>query len=411
MCLWLHTYYVTAGCAGRLIMPVNLDAIPDKAPDITRPATARWIIAGIVILLIGVGMTLWFWSGDRAGFKFWFIATCLPTLVWGSAFALRRIAYKLERIGTDSWNKEREKLIASETTRGQRSTWLVGEYLINALETDGMKTHLAAVKRSPILEPVLARDNMSVLRHSALPDRGKPADILDSYVADICGHAANMLARLPTDMPCYIAFDACDSVADITDTLISGIQYPLRRIRNLSGFRILDYWLDRHHDIPSALLVISAQLYDIPPQDSGESITIMLVSNRRLPKMSSSSVRIHRPQISKDGDLPGALNNAMLWGKLAKTAPLRGWITGGKMASEDTWSQACATYAPELTAQRNVNIDTVAGYADTAAPWQSVILAARQCHADEEPQIVVVESAPSCHQLCAVTPEKSSGIV
>lgn len=74
-------------------------------------------------------------------------------------------------------------------------------------------------------------------------------------------------------------------------------------------------------------------------------------------------------------------------------------------------SQACATYAPELTAQRNVNIDTVAGYADTAAPWQSVILAARQCHADEEPQIVVVESAPSCHQLCAVTPEKSSGIV
>ncbi|MGE4802446.1 hypothetical protein AB8989_18940 [Yersinia hibernica] len=392
-------------------MPVNLDAIPDKAQDITRPATVRWIISGVMIFLIGAGMTLWFWPGDRTGFKFWFTATCLPVLIWGSIFSLRRIAYKLERVGMASWNKERDQLIASEITRGQRSAWLVGEYLINALETDGMKTHLAALKRSPILEPVLARDNMSVIRHSALPDSGKPAEILDGYVADICGHAANMLTRLPTDMPCYIAFDAGDSVADITDTLISGIQYPLRRIHNLSGFRILDYWLDRHHDIPSALLVISAQLYDIPPQDSGESITIMLVSNHRLPEQSSSSVRIHRPQISKDADLPDALNNAMLWGKLPKTAPLRGWITGGKIASDETWSQACASYAPELTAQRNVNIDTVAGYAGTAAPWQAVILAARQCHADEEPQIVAVKSTPSCHQLCAVTPAISSGIV
>ncbi|CNE06034.1 hypothetical protein [Yersinia mollaretii] len=392
-------------------MPVNLDAIPDKAPDITRPATVRWIIAGIVIFLIGVGMTLWFWPGDRTGFKFWFTVICLPTLIWGSAFALRRIAYKLERVGTASWNKERDLLIASELTRGQRYVWLVGEHLINALEADGIKTHLAALKRSPILEPVLARDNASVIRHSTLPDRETAADILNSYVTDICGNATNMLVRLPTDMPCYIVFDACDSVADITDQLISGIQYPLRRIRNLSGFSILDYWLDRHHDIPSALLVISAQLYDIPPQDSGESITIMLVSNRQLAVKFLSSVRIHRPQISKDADLPQALNKAMLWGKLPKTAPLRGWITGGKMASEESWSQACATYAPELTAHRNVNIDTVVGYAGTAAPWQSVILAARQCHADEEPQIVAVESAPSYHQLCAVTPAISSGIV
>ncbi|CNI96021.1 hypothetical protein [Yersinia vastinensis] len=392
-------------------MPVNLDAIPDKAPDITRPATVRWIISGVMIFLIGAGMTFWFWPSDRTGFKFWFTATCLPVLIWGSFFSLRRIAYKLERVGMASWNKERDLLIASEITRGQRSAWLVGEYLINALETDGMKTHLAVLKRSPILEPVLTRDNVSIVRHSALPDRGRPDDILSSYVNDICGNAANMLARLPTDIPCYITFDACDSVADITDTLISGIQYPLRRIHNLSGFSILDYWLDKHHDTPSALLVISAQLYDIPPQDSGESITIMLVINRQLPVKFLSSVRIHRPQISNDTDLSQALNKAMLWGKLPKTAQLRGWVTGGKLASEETWSLACATNAPELTAQRSVNIDTVAGYVGTAAPWQSVILAARQCHIDEEPQIVAVKSTPSCHQLCAVTPAISSGIV
>lgn len=410
MWLWLHAYYVTAGCAGRLIMPVNLDAIPDKAPAIRRPATVRWLGAGMAIFLACAGMTLWFWQGERTGIKFWFTATCLPVLVWGSAFTLRRVAYRLELVGTASWNKEREQLLASETARGQRCAWLIGEYLINALEMNGVKTHRAAVKKFPILASISTRDEVRIIRHSALSDKGKPADIINTYLADICRHAGDMLARLPADMTCYLAFDASDNVGDITDTLISGISHPLRRIRNLSGLSILDYWLDKHHDLPGALLIVSAQLYEVPPEDSGEAIAVMLVSNRILTGRSSSPIRIHRPQISTDGNLPHALSNAMLWGKLAKTAPLRGWITGGKMASDATWSKACAAYAQELTAQLNVNIDIVAGYAGTAAPWQSVILAARQCHADQESQIVVVESAPSCHQLCAVTPEKS-GIV
>ncbi len=230
-------------------------------------------------------------------------------------------------------------------------------------------------------------------------------------MADICGNASKMLAFLPADMSCYLAFDGSDIITDLSEKLISGIERPLRTIRNLSGFRILDYWLDRHHDIPAALLIISAQIHDIPTQDSGEAITVMLLSNRRFSGMPSPSVCIHRPQISKEDELSDALSRAMLWGKLAKNASLRAWITGGKMASNEIWSNACAACAPELTAQRNVNIDTVAGYAGAAAPWQSLILAARQCHADAEPQMVAVESAPSCHQLCAVTPEKSPGIV
>jgi len=392
-------------------MPVNLDAIPAKAPDIPRPVTARWVMSGVVMFLTGVGMTLWFWPSERTGFRFWFSAAGLPLLIWGSAFALRRVAYQLERVGSVSWNKERDRLIASETARGQRFAWFMGGYLINALEVGGIKTHRAAVKKLLMIEPRLARDGVSVVRHSALPDRGKPADILAGYLDDICGYASHLLTQLPPELPCYLAFDGGENVADITDRLIAGIAYPLRRIHPLAGFSILDRWLDRQHEIPGALLIVSAQLYDVAPQDSGEAITVMLVSNRQLPGMPSPPIRIHRPQPSQHGDLPHALRHAMLWGKLTNTAPLRGWITGGQIASEAAWVQACATFAPELTAQRNVNIDTVAGYAGTAALWQGVILAARQCHVDEEPQIVVVESAPSCHQLCAVTPEKSSGMV
>lgn len=408
MWLWLYACDVVAGCTGRLIMPVNLDIIPAKAPDIRRPVTIRWVMFGVVIFLLGVGATLWFWQGERTGLKFWFAATCLPALIWGCLFTLRRAAYKLECVGTASWNKEREQVIVSETVRGQRFAWLVGEYLVNALETGEpgeVKTHQAAMNKSLILEHVMARNGGSSIRHSALPEQGKSQEILGGYAADICGHANDMLAILPRSMPCYLAFDGSDNIADLADTLFSNINFPLRRIRNLSGFSILDYWLDRHHDIPAALLIVSVQIYDDPPQDSGEAITIMLLSNHRFSGMPAPCVRIHRPQVSKQNTLDHALSRAMLWGKLENTAPLRGWITGGNLASDELWSNACAAFAPELTVQRTVNIDNVVGYAGTAAPWQSMILAARQCQADNEPQMVAVESAPSCHQLSAVTPE------
>lgn len=395
-------------------MPVNLDVIPDKAPDIDRPVTSRWVMAGFVIFLVGVGITLWLWQGERTGFKFWFATICLPVLIWGSLFTLRRVGFKLERVGATSWNKEREVLIASETARGQRFAWLVSDYLVNALETGepgDTKTHQVAVNKTSILDHCIARDGVSSVRHSALPDQGKSKDIFAGYLDDICGHARDMLALIPGSMPCYMAFDSGDNLSEFADTLFSKIDFPLRRIHNLTGFSILDYWLDRHHDIPAALLTISAQIYDVPLQDSCEAITIMLLSNRRLSEIPSSGVRIHRPQISKQNTLNHALSRAMLWGKLDNTAPLRGWITGGKLASDEIWSNACTAFAPKLTTQRNVSLDTVIGYAGAAAPWQSLILATRQCQSDNEPQMIAVKSAPSCHQLCVVTSEKTSGIV
>lgn len=395
-------------------MPVYLDAIPDKTPDIRRPVTRRWIILGVIIFLVGIGGAGWLWQGERVGQKFWFTVLVFPTLIWGSLFTLRRIGYKLERVGMYSWNKACEQLVSSEIARGQNCSWLVGEHLVNFLETgfsgEG-KTHLAAVNKTPILEPAIARDGVSLVRHAPLPVQGRGDDIIRGYVPDICGYANNLIARLPTDMPCYLAFEGSDNLTDLSDILISGIEHPLRRIRHLSGLRILDYWLDHHHDIPAALLIVSAQINDVAIQDSGEAITVILLCNRSFSGLPSPLVRIHRPEICTKENLSLAMERAILWAKMDHTAPLRGWLTGGELSSDAVWSNACEISAPMLTMQRNVNIDIVVGYAGSAAPWQSLILAARQCRSDNEPQMVVVETAPSCHQLCAVTSAKSSGIV
>ncbi len=411
MRLWLHSYYLFTGCTGRLIMPVNLDSIPDKALDIQRPITFRWVMAGVIIFIIGISIILWFWQGERTGLKFWFITIFLPALSWLSFFALRRIGYKLERIGNHSWNKERATLIASETLKGQRFAWLVDDYLINSLETGepgNKETQQVILDKSSMINHCLDREGISTIRHTALPDLGSSKEIFERYISDISCRSRNMLTQLYITMPCYIAFDFSDNLSELADTLFSQIDLPLQRIRKLAGVSILDYWLDQHHDIPTAILIISAQIYDVPPQGSGEAITIMLMSNRRLSNaISSNGIRIHRPQINKQNTLNHALSRAMLWAKLDITAPLRAWVTGGKLSSEDTWSIACAAFSPKLTVQRNANLDNVIGYAGAAAPWQSLILAARQCLTDAEPQIIVVETSSSCHQLCAVTSEKT----
>lgn len=387
-------------------MPVELERIPDQKPKPSRPATLRWLIFGVVLILAWMGGAFLFWQGSREGGRFWFLALALPLLLWGMAFVFRRGGYKLLSVGSESANQSRERRLRIETERGQRFAWYIGEHLINALEEDHQPTQEAAIRRMPVLVPVSPVNGGTPVRHSALSIAGKTDDRLSSYLADIVGQANRLLASIPKEMTCYLALDTGGSLADICGALQAEIQRPLLRIRNLSGFSILDYWLDHHYNKPAVLLIISAQLQDLPQEDSGEAISVLLMSNCRLKDTPETSVKLHRPQICVDGNLNHALARTLLWSALDKTSVLRGWISGGALSSNETLSMACGVHAPTLTADRVVNIDTVAGFTGVAAPWQAILLAARQCLTDKEPQLIVIESSSDLWQLCTVTPEE-----
>lgn len=96
------------------------------------------------------------------------------------------------------------------------------------------------------------------------------------------------------------------------------MSHPLVRIRDLTGLEILDYWLDCHYDHAAALLLVSAQLYEHPPEDSGEAISMLLLTNCRLKDIPDVSVRVHRPQICRDGNLDRAFERVMMWSGLEK---------------------------------------------------------------------------------------------
>jgi hypothetical protein len=386
-------------------MPVILERIPEKKAKPPRPVTSRWLIFGGVVLAVGLVLTFLFWQGERSDPGFWLFAVVLPVLLWGAMFSARRAGYKYLSAGQDAANRTINTRHANDKGRGQRFAWFAGEYLVNALERNHVATQAAALAKKPVLQPVKPRGAEKPIRHSRLVEEGKAPDVLSAYQHEAVERINLLLNALPESMTCYLALDLAEGLPDISLSWLPKITRPVIRIRNLSGLRILDYWLDSHYLKPSALLVISAQLNDVPVDDTGEAISVLLMTNCRLKDTPPESARIHRPQINHTGDMSHALRHAMLWAGLEKDATLRGWITGGTLASSDSLNTACEVYAPELTAQRYVNIDSVAGFAGVTAPWQALILATRQCISDCEAQLVVTESLPDYRQLCAVTPE------
>ncbi|MNE43651.1 hypothetical protein D3C80_1378380 [compost metagenome] len=132
---------------------------------------------------------------------------------------------------------------------------------------------------------------------------------------------------------------------------------------------------------------------------------MLLLVNCRQKVIPDASVKVHRPQMCRNGNLNLAFERVMMWSGLDKSGLKRAWTSGGQMASGDIFSKARETYAPGLKADKIIHIDTVVGFAGVAASWQALQLATRQCLSDSEAQLIVTELSEDNRQLCIVTPE------
>ena len=99
MWLWVYAHQFIFRSKGWLTMPIYLDEVPDNVDGISRPVTIRWVIFLVVIMLAGVVLTLWQWTGERRGISFWFTALGLPFCLWGILAVFRHIGYRLDSSG------------------------------------------------------------------------------------------------------------------------------------------------------------------------------------------------------------------------------------------------------------------------------------------------------------------------
>lgn len=386
-------------------MPVELERIPAQEKLPPRPRFKRWLLLGFVMLLAGAAATLLFWKGERSGAAFWGLSTGLPVVLWGLLIVGRYFGYVLLCARCERKNTTTAARYRADVARGQRFAWLIGEVLTNGLGPASPVTHEAVLAKKPLMMPCEPVSGGNPVRHRPLSAAGEMADREAHYFQEVIAHVQNLVALLPSTLTCYLAVDTGEQFSTLPSRLLKSVTHPLVRIRDLTGLEILDYWLDCHYDRAAALLVVSAQLYEHPPEDSGEAISVLLLTNCRLKDIPDVSVKVHRPQICRDGNLNLAFERVMMWSGLEKTALKQAWTSGGQMASSDIFSKARETYAPGLEADKIIHIDTVVGFAGVAAPWQALQLATRQCRDDNKAQLTVTELAQDNRQLCIVTPQ------
>lgn len=386
-------------------MPVELERIPAQEKLPPRPRFKRWLFLGLVMLLAGAATTFLLWKGERSGAAFWGLATGLPVVLWGLLVVGRYFGYALLHGRCERKNVTTAARYRADVERGQRFAWLIGEVLINGLGSASPMTHEAVLAKKPLMMPCEPVNGGDPVRHRALSATGEIADREAHYCQEVTAHVQNLVSLLPPTLTCYLAVDTGEQFSTLPSLLQKNVTHPLVRIRDLTGLELLDYWLDCHYDRAAALLVVSAQLYEHPPEDSGEAISVLLLTNCRLKDIPDVSAKVHRPQMCRDGNLDRAFERVMMWSGLEKTALKQAWTSGGQMASGDIFSKAREAHAPGLKADKITHIDTVVGFAGVAAPWQALQLATRQCLNDSKAQLTVTELAEDNRQLCIVTPE------
>ncbi|WP_411556177.1 hypothetical protein ACLIN0_05660 [Pantoea agglomerans] len=392
-------------------MPIYLDEVPEDENNIPRPVTLRWVVLLIVILVAGVALTAWQWTGERRGVSFWLTALGLPFILWGLLVVFRHIGYRLELNGEAGWNYECENLKEEEIARGQRFAWVLDTYVQTAAGRGTGSQVAAMTLATPLLKTSIPRGGGFPVRHARMTDFDADPDAVKKAIEKVAVRLRNTLERLPDTLPCWLMFDcdaglSAENETELLDflTLISG-----RELRQLSakGMNALEYWLDNRWDKPSALIVLTLALRPSPAENDAEAITSLVLCNRKSHRF-SDAVRLHRPQQSNPDTLTRDMAHSLRWAKLPPDGIRTIWISGEAVTDRPGLNKSCEDNMLTLSLTDDIkSIDATLGYTGVASPWIAVALATAVVQ-EEGPQLIAAQPDPVSDYiwLTAITTEE-----
>ncbi len=411
MWLWLYAHQFVFCGKGWLTMPIYLDEVPDSVDRLSRPVTLRWVIFLVVIMLAGVVLTLWQWTGERRGVSFWFTALGLPFCLWGILAVFRHIGYRLELNGEAGWNDECDDLEETEISRGKRFAWILDTWLQTPAGRGTGSLGAAMAQGFPLLKTAIPRAGGQPVRHARITDFDSDPNALVKAIEKAVFRINKTLACLPETLPCWLMFD-CDAAlsAEEEDELLRRVmnqsERELRQIPG-QGMSALDYWLDHRWAKPSALVILTLSLRPSPQENDAEAIALMVLCNRKSHQY-PDAVRLHRPQQSSPETLTHNMAHALRWAELSPDAIKGIWITGEAVTGRPGLNQSCEDNKLTLSLTDGIkSIDATLGYAGQASPWIAVALAAGVVP-ELGAQLVAVQPAPGRDDiwLTAVTAEE-----
>lgn len=390
-------------------MPVWLDAIPDKAPASKRPDTRRWLVCLVVIMVAGCLLTFWYWSDQRVGFSFWFTALGLPFCVWGLIFSLRRFAYKIDQVGTEARNNEREKLLAAEIRRGQRSAWILGTGVQMKGGSDVSTVLNIIENKIPQSELTTLPDSRGKVPYSAIHGlQDSPETVIPDLISRLVSQLQTTLARLPMDLPCWLMTD-CDTVlskeadACIRQRLNEATDRNIRPVSG-KGLSAFDAWLDSCWDTPSVFIAVTLSCPLLPQEGEADAMTAVVLSNRRAVAFLDAA-RLHRPEKGNSSTLNHTLPRALLWARTLPESVSSAWISGPGVTRGAAWNNACEQAGTVFSLTDAIkNCDTAPGYARQCAPWLAMMLA--ESSPDAGAQVIAAQPCADRDEIWVVVVSK-----
>lgn len=392
-------------------MPIYLDEVPEDEDNISRPVTLRWVIFLIVILVSGVALTAWLWTGDRRGVSFWSTALGLPFIIWGILAVFRHIGYRLELNGEAGWNYECESLKETEIARGQRFAWVLDTFVQTPAGRGTGSLVAAMAQGALLLKTSIPRGGGLPVRHARITDFDADPDAVKKAIEKVATRLKNTLERLPDTLPCWLMFD-CDaslSAEDETELLELLTLKSERELRQLSakGMNALEYWLDNRWDKPSVLIVLTLALRPSPVENDAEAITSLVLCNRKSHQF-TDAVRLHRPQQSDHDTLTRDMAHSLRWAKLTPDGIRTIWISGEAVTDRPGFNKSCEDNSLSLSLTDDIkNIDSTLGYTGVASPWIAVALATAVVQ-EQGAQLIAAQPDPASEDiwLTAITAEE-----
>ncbi|KOY60253.1 hypothetical protein AM629_20395 [Photorhabdus heterorhabditis] len=365
-------------------MSVNLDAIPDKAPRPVRPITLRWLLFLIACLVTGAITTLWFWKETRSGSVFWYSFFVFPFSFWLLCFGIRRLGYQCQQVWADGWDRECQAIREREIRRGQRSARLIFTHASTPVGHDVTQLPVTLQEKSVLMSQGTLQDQDEVIQYARLsaelPAAKRFMMARDLLLADVLP----LMAALPSHWRRYCSIQLNVSESDVR---MPEISLPNMLTCPGQGLAVLDNWLDIDPASPSVLIIIAADVQDIPLNITGEAVVALMFSNHPLAE-ETELVIVHRPHREPVMRTSVLIERALLWAKQAADNIHNGWLTGWGTSTDSVWSTAIEQQGLLLKdGETSWLLEKSFGDTGYAAPWLALICASEQARQEQTAQL------------------------
>ncbi|WP_248806287.1 hypothetical protein [Pseudomonas sp. MWU13-2100] len=395
-------------------MSVKLDKIPPLMVAPSAPRAWRWLLLLAVLLLSGLGLTLWL-AGDtftHQSNQFWLIALGIPFLIWCALSVVRVTAYLGDSSVAAGWNDEREADLIQKMRRGRRSQQVLAVSLHTALRERGVEN--AETQRDALQNGTKALNVQAAwqaseegIRHSRLPhEQGElPDTLLRRVLLQVLSEIGKVLETLAQDRPLALLLEMNSGVAENVLSELwqavwaeSGIRQKVTRVEG-SGLSVVDAWLDERIHDQALLLVVAFQLAPSEGQGTAEAVVGLLFGNRLTQTMLEPMAYLHRPEQEREPTPEGLLRatrQALDWVPVQASSIGHVWAVGADLTRMTAITMALSETPMPLEHKQGLHdLGGSLGHPGCAAPWVAIAAAVESIRGEGKPNFIFSGESPA----------------